>query len=285
MRNKLFALCLVLACAFSASAQTLTFTAGLAEVATSTTKNDLYNPDDLYFIYNTSTGGFEARLVETRAVVYAANISTVTISGLSTAASKLTWLENTHVKANSGIYNILVPKDGLAVRYRVSGKRTELSGRYTMNQSSLWNGHLDSVKTASTDTTSALRLAALRKMVRRGTTTNISNSTSGVATIAAGAAAGASPTVTIDGDNLSGEITINTGSSTTTTGIIATITFPVACPNKCYLFLEESGAASALEDNDVSVTTTTSTAVLSASGNALTASTNNFKWFYHRVCR
>jgi hypothetical protein len=285
MKNKFFALCLMFAWASTLTAQTLTFTAGLAEVSTSTTKNDLYNSDELYYIYNTSTGGFEARLVETRAIVYAANISTVTISGISTAAAKITWLENTHVKANTGVYNVLVPKNGLSVRYRVSVKKAELAGRYSMGKSPLWYGHIDSVKTSESDNSTALRLAALRKMVRPGVTTNLSNSTSGLATIVAGAAAGTGPTVSIDGDNLSGEITINTGSSTTTTGIIATITFPVACPNKCYLFLEESGAASALEDNDVSVTTTSNTGVLSASGNALTASTNNFKWFYHRICR
>jgi len=277
MKN-LFTLAALLLC-ISLSAQTLTLTAGMAEVA-GTAKTQLYPLNDLYFIYNSSTGGFEARTVEGRLVVYAANISTVTISGASTAAQKITYIENTHVRANTGVYQVFVPRNGVAVRYRSGDKRVDLLGRFSDGVNPLWYGHIDSVKTASTDTTSALRLTALRLAVRSGQTSLLVGNNTKAATIAAGAAAGASPTLSITGNGLSGEITINTGSTTTTTGVIATITLPVAFPNGCRVALTPSSDVAAAGITRVFVTTTASTFVLNASGTALTASTNGYKYFY-----
>lgn len=277
--RKILALFGALAIALSLSAQTLTILAGSAEVATST-KNQLYSVKDLYFIYNPTTGGFEARDIENRAVVYAANISTVTIAGLSTAASKIAYIENTHVRANntSG-YQMLVPKDGIAVRYRTSGKYTELLGRYTEDAKPLWYGHLDSVKTATADTTSALRLTALRKIVRGSTPLLIGN-TANAPTIAVGAAAGSGGAAAITGTALSGEIDIDTGSSTTTTGILATVTLPVPYPNKCIVTIKGSNTFGSTMEGRISVSSTGSTFVLNANGTAVTASTADLKLFY-----
>lgn len=226
-RKSIFGILALSLLAFSLTAQTLTITAGSAEVASSGVKNHLYALEDLYFQYNKNTEVFEARLVENRSSVYKANISTVTISGASSAAQKLAWLENTHLRANTAQFNNLVPKTGIAVRYNVSGKATSLYGRYAKGETPLWTGHADSIKTAATDTTTALRLTALRKIVRGATPILVGNNVN-TATIAAGAAAGSGATVAITGNQLSGEITVNTGSSTTTTGVLATVTLPVA---------------------------------------------------------
>lgn len=265
--------------ALCASAQTLTLTAGSAEVA-GAAKNQLYPLSSLYFSYNTDTDVFEAFEVETRNSVYKANISTVTISGVSTAAGKIAWIENTHVKANTGLYNHLVPKNGIVMRYRSSNKFTEIYGRVSEGKKALWAGHLDSIKTASTDSTSALRLTALRKIVRGATPQLVGNNVN-AATIAAGAAAGTSPTVSITGNGLSGEIDIDTGGSTTTTGVIATITLPVAFPNGSRVVITPSTSFAATMVARVFVNSTASAFTLNAAGTAVTASTADLKFFYH----
>lgn len=269
---------LALTLAMSAYAQTLTLTAGSAEVSGSA-KNQLYPLSSLYFSYNTDTDVFEAIEVETRNTVYKGAISTVTISGVSTASGKIAWLENTHVKANTGLYNHLVPRDGINIRYRSSNKFTELFGMDKEMKKALWSGHLDSIKTGSTDSTSALRLTALRKIVRGATPQLVGNDTK-APTIAAGAGAGTSPTVSITGNGLSGEIDIDTGSSTPTTGVIATITLPQAYPNGCRVVITPSTSFAATMVARVFVNTTSSTFTLNAAGTAVTASTADLKFFY-----
>lgn len=275
---KKFLLLVGLALAIGANAQTLTLTAGAAEVS-GAAKNQLYPLNTLYFSYNTDTDLFQAFEVETRNEVYRGAISTVTISGVSTASGKVAWIENTHVKANTGDFNHLLPKDGIALRYRSSNKFAEIFGRITEGKKPLWSGHLDSVKTASTDSTTALRLTALRKIVRGATPQLVGNNTA-AATIAAGAAAGTGPTVSITGNGLSGEIDIDTGSSTTTTGVIATITLPAAFPNGCRVVITPSSSFAATMVSRVFVGTTASTFTLNAAGTAVTASTADLKFHY-----
>lgn len=268
----------VLFAALCASAQTLTLTAGSAEVSGSA-KNQLYPLGNLYFVYDSDDDKFQAFDVETRSLVYDANISTVTISGVSTAAAKVLWIENTHLKCNAGTKHTLIPKNGIAVRYRSSNKFTEVYGRYSESKKALFAGHLDSIKTYSTDSTSALRLTALRKIVRGATPQLIGNNVQ-AATIAAGAAAGSSPTVSITGNGLSGEIDIDTGSSTTTTGVIATVTLPVAFPNGCRVVITPSTSFAATMVARVFVNTTAGAFTLNAAGTAVTASTADLKFFY-----
>ena len=263
--------------ALCASAQTLTITAGSAEVSGSA-KNQLYPLRSLFFNYNTETDKFEAFQTETRDKVYEANISTVTISGQSTAANKIAWLENTHLKCNNGVYNILVPKDGIAVRYRSSNKYTELFPAISEGKKALFSGPLDSIKTASTDSTSALRLTALRKIIR-GATPQLVGNNDKAATIAAGAAAGSSPTISVTGNGLSGEITLTTGTTATTTGVLCTLTLPAAFPNGARVIITASNTNAAVHIARVFATTTSGTVVLNASGTALSDATA-YKWFY-----
>lgn len=275
MKNVFTALALVFA--LSASAQTLTLTAHSAEVS-GAAKNQLYGLNTLYFAYNTDTDLFEAFEVETRNKVYSGAVSTVTISGVSTAAGKIAWIENTHVKCNTGLFNHLVPKDGLLLRYRTSGKAAEIFGRISEGKKALWAGHLDSIKTASTDSTTALRLTALRKIVRGSTPQLVGNNVN-AATIAAGAAAGASPTIAVTGNGLSGEITLTTGTTATTTGVLCTVTLPVAFPNGARVSITASDSDAAVHVARVFATTTASTVVLNAAGTALSDATQ-YKWFY-----
>lgn len=279
MKKQILAL-LFLFTAAMAFGQTLTITPTYVESSTSTTRNNFYCLDDVYFIYNTSTGGFEARDADTRQVLYAANISTVTITGTSTAAEKLAYLEYTHVKCvtTGGVYNSFIPKSEVDYLYKASDKKIEL--RSGPDQVPLWYGHVDSVKTSSSASNTSLRLADLRKFRDLGQPTlKAQVGSTGTATIAAGAGAGSSPTIAISGGGLTGEITLTSGSSPTTTGVIATITLPVTFPTGCRVLLFPSNDNAAAHIARVYATGTTTTAVITASGTALGGATA-YKWSY-----
>lgn len=72
-------------------------------------------------------------------------------------------------------------------------------------------------------------------------TTHLTGTTS-VPTIAAGAGAGTSPTVSIAGNDLAGEITITTGSAPTAAGTIVTVTYNTAYGAAPYISLTRSSA-------------------------------------------
>jgi hypothetical protein len=100
----------------------------------------------------------------------------------------------------------------------------------------------------------------------------------GAPTIAAGAAAGTSPSgvnVSAWSNDIVGQINFTTGSSPTTTGVIATVTFNktwVTAPKNVILSPANAAAVAAMADLFVSSITTT-TFVISASGSALTGAT------------
>jgi hypothetical protein len=79
-------------------------------------------------------------------------------------------------------------------------------------------------------------------------TVNHLNSFGPVPTVAAGAAAGASPTVAIVGSDVAGQLNITTGTTTTTNAILATITFGTAmkAPPKAVIITPNNAATKGL---------------------------------------
>lgn len=103
-------------------------------------------------------------------------------------------------------------------------------------------------------------------------------------TIAAGAAAGSSPTVTLstNSNDHSGQINITTG-TIPTTGVEATITFVIANTTAPFCTLRAANAATALVDNGTTMvfpSTTTTTLVINSGTAALTLSTA-YSWVYN----
>lgn len=101
-------------------------------------------------------------------------------------------------------------------------------------------------------------------------------------TIAAGAGAGTSPTVSIAGNDISGEISVTTGTLPTVSAVVATITFNVAYTAAPYVVLQASNAstgllAGAAKSYVGSRSTTTFTVDAGATG--LVGSTA-YKWTY-----
>ena len=247
------------------TAQTLTINAHTAEVSSSQ-KNDIYPLEALYFSYNSATGVFTANRVDNRNAVFTSDVTNVTSTGDTTAAMKIATLTGSHLKAIKGTITTLVPKRGVSVLYKSSGKGLEIQAVGASKLPPIWAGHADSVKFSAADSTTTLRLAALRKI----------NAPSGdaVPTAAVGAAAGTgSPTVTLVGGAAAGRITLTTGTSPTTTGVLATITLPVKHPTGCFVTLTPADSDAAAHVARVFVTSTTTTFVLNASGTALSAAT------------
>jgi len=247
------------------TAQTLTINAHTAEVSSSQ-RNDIYPLEALYFTYNSTTGVFTANRVDNRNSVFSSDVTNVTSTGDTTAAMKIATLTGSHLKAVKGAVTTLLPKTGVNVLYKSSGKALEIQALGARNSVPLWAGHADSVKFTTADSTTTLRLAALRKI----------NSPSGDAlpTVAVGAAAGSgSPTVTLVGGATAGRITLTTGTSPTTTGVLCTVTLPTKHPTGCFVTLTAADADAGAHIARVFVTSTTTTFVLNASGTALTQAT------------
>lgn len=247
------------------TAQTLTINAHTAEVSSSQ-RNDLYPLEALYFTYNSASGVFTASRIDNRNSVFTSDVTNVVSAGDADAAAKIATITGTHLKAVKGTVTTLIPKAGVNALYKSSGKVLELQALGASKVPPIWSGHADSLKFTAADSTTALRLAALRKINAPGG--------DAVPTAAVGAAAGTgSPTATLVGGASAGRITLTTGTSPTTTGVLATITLPVKHPTGCFVTLTAGDADAAAHVARVFVTGTTTTFVLNASGTALSAAT------------
>lgn len=103
--------------------------------------------------------------------------------------------------------------------------------------------------------------------------------------IAAGAGAGTSPTVSVTGSDLAGEITVTTGTLPTgTNATIVTLTFTAAYGTAPSVVLTPSNAITAVLSGvtQTFVNSTTTTFLLKSGTTALTASTT-YKWMYHVI--
>jgi hypothetical protein len=100
-------------------------------------------------------------------------------------------------------------------------------------------------------------------------------------TIAAGAGAGTSPTVSIAGTDQSGVITVTTGTLPTASATVATITYNFAYPNATYPVLMPANSSTALLSGATMVFTTggTTTFVITGGTTGLTAATT-YSWYY-----
>lgn len=148
----------------------------------------------------------------------------------------------------------------------------------------------------STNSTAALTVTATQT-IGIGTTTPRNSSTldvngitavaqlvgnSGAPTVAVGAGAGSGATASIAGTNLAGVVTVSTGTSTTGSSVLATITFNGTlgtAPQGCTLFPRNANAVGQVA---MVYTTAPSTTIwtISVGGSAIPASTTSFIWSY-----
>lgn len=265
---------LLLLFAFMSSglASSVTITANGAEVvATGYTTRELYPLQDLLIITKTATDAFEIQIAETRSKVWGGDIDSVTISGASTAGDKWAFLSTLMLQASTtNGYIAWIGRNNLNFYFKTSTNRLDV--KYGSNRQPLWFGHIDSLKANRTSVT----MAYLR-LINRYKAQDCLPSTS-VATIAAGAAAGSSPTVAVTGDAFSGSISVTTGTSATT-GTLATVTLKITAPTGTRITLCATGDNSTAHVARVKAAGTTTTLVLSVPATALSDATA-YTWNY-----
>lgn len=279
MKHLLFALSLLFAFSVSTTAQTLTINAHTAEVYSSQ-KNFFFPINALYFTYNSTSGKFEAKEVISRNTVFSSDVTNVEVDGDDSTDIVLAFIRNTHVKAVLGTTSTFLPKKGSSFQYKSSNSKLEVYGLENRKEPALWAGHIDSLKISDDDDDTNDRLSAIREY-NDLTQARVSQIyTDGDSPdVAAGAAAGASPSVSLTGTGVAGKITLTTGTTAVSTGVLATITLPVTFPNGCFVTLTPGNATTAVQVARMFATTTAGTFVLNASGTALSDSTP-YIWYY-----
>lgn len=266
------AIALLLMFAFGASASSVTITANGAEVVATPgqTFSDgnsrvIYPLQDLLIITRPSTDGFEIKIAETQSKVWGGDIDSVTIAGATTDGDKWAFLCTLMLQGcTTNGYICWMGRNNLEFNYKASNSRVEV--KYGRNRQPLWFGHLDSLKANRVSMT-----LAYMRLLNRYKAEDCLPSTS-VATIAAGAAAGSSPTVAVTGDAFSGSISVTTGTSATT-GTLATVTLKITAPTGTRISLTPTNANACLHVARWYAAGTTTTLVITTPATALSDAT------------
>ena len=269
---------LMLMAIMPAMATTIVINPVTAEVVSTSFKvRTMYDANELIYIYRSSTSGFEVQLKSTRSKIFGGIVDSVTITGGSTTALKLAQLRLFFLETTTTTgYRSFIGRGNLKWEFTTATNVLRLNS--TSNNQMQWFGHIDSLQVSGVSG-AANKLAWLRATGNRPYQVGqLSGGT--VATIAAGAAAGASPTVAVTGNGVAGEITITTGSSTTATGVLVTVTLPITAPTGNRVTLTASNDNGAAAISQVFATATTSTIVLNGRGTPLTAGGTVYKYFY-----
>lgn len=266
-------LLMLFAFASPAAATSVTINQHTAEVITTTTRS-LYKLQELVLIYRASTDAFEVQQAETRNKLWGGDVDSVTISGASTTAAKLAFLRTLMLEATTtGGYRVFVGRSDVEYFYNTSTNRLDL--KYGKNKQPLWFGAADSLQSGPSG--AAAKVAFLR-LINKWRSQDCLPTTS-VATIAAGAAAGTSPTVTVTGDAFRGSITVTTGTSCTT-GTLATVTLKITAPTGTNPVITPASDAATLHVARWKCTGTTTTLVITVPATALSDATA-YTWNYH----
>lgn len=259
-----------------AQASTVTVSANGAEVvATGYTTREFYALQDLMFIHRASTDGFEIQVTETRSKIWGGDIDSVLVTGISNdsagAVAKRAFFRTLMLEATTtNGYRVFIGRNNLEYYFKTSNNRLDV--KYSRNKQPLWFGHIDSLKCNGTSAT----LAYLRTL-NRYRAQDCLPSTS-VATIAAGAAAGSSPTVSVTGDAFSGSISVTTGTSATT-GTLATVTLKITAPTGTRISLTGTNDNTCLHAVRWRGSGTTTTLVITVPATALSDATT-YTWNY-----
>lgn len=275
MKNLLFLLLFFLSYTYG-NAQTIAITpTSLEVIGASAVSRAFYDLDDVYLRYKTGTlTVYEAA---TGTQLFSGDTSEVTITGAShwgAKAAKLTlWYQ--HVTKTDG-YRYWVPKRGVQLVYKTSDTGVKFVNAYTKRQ--ILNTVLDSVKISGVTTVSNLLTYLRGQYFLEGTRDRVG--LPNTPTIAAGAAAGSSPTIAVAGTGTDFKVTLTTGTTATNSGVLWTVTLPVTYPTGTIVTLTNGDSDSAAHTVRVFTTSTVSTVVLNATAIALSDATQ-YVWNAH----
>lgn len=256
-----------------ALAQTVTVSPTSVVIANTSPAGNVIKPlESCYFAYKTTDSTFQV-FDERNIKIFDSDCDDLTtVAADSTTALKI-----------ARIAKYCLPVRTSSTWYYYFPKGGDLTYTATTEKVRLKNGRLDftfqidSITGGTYDTTTALLLTFLKNEFNRPANLQLS-SAGGASTIAAGAAAGSSPTVSVSGNAVAGTITISTGTSAAT-GVLATVTLPVTFQNGCTAVLTPADSDAAAAAAKIFVTSTSSTVVINVGTSALADSTQ-FKWTY-----
>jgi hypothetical protein len=261
---------------FAAQAQTLTITPSSVEVITAGAKTrTFYALDDVYF-QNTYTGGFTVRDAASGSTLFSGDTSEVTMSGASSWAAKHALLDAYCIRVP---YDTLqhpinyLPRKGVNFLYKNSDATVKVV--HSRSKNTIWSGTLASMVDGATASNA---LIWIRTVLQRdgGRSAQIIGP---AATIASGAAAGASPTVAMSAGPTSGAITLTTGTTATTTGNLCVVTLPHAYDTMFVTVTAGNTIAATHVARVFWEQLTTTTFALKAAGTALSDATA-YKWSF-----
>ena len=275
MKNLFFLLLLSLAATF-AQAQTAALTpTSLEVIGASGVTRSFYDLDEVYLKYKTGTVTiYEAA---TGNQLFTGDTTAFTVTGAtiwSARAAKLgNWYQ--HVTKTDG-YRYWIPKRGVQLVYKTSDTSVKLVHAETKKL--LISTALDSVKISGVTTVTNI-LAYLRaQYFLEGDRDRLG--LPNTPTVAAGAAAGSSPTVAIAGTGTDFKVTLTTGTTALNSGVLFTVTLPVTYPTGTIVTITNGDSDSATHTVRVFTTSTTSTVVLNAITTALSDATA-YVWNFH----
>jgi len=221
--KKLILLVITAITVITANAQTIAITpTSLEVIGASAVTRAFYDLDDVFISYKTGT--VKVYEAATGNQLFTGDTSEVSVTGAShwgAKAAKFTlWYQ--HVTHTNG-YRYWIPKRGVQAVYKTSDTSVKLV--HGITKKVLIATALDSVKISGITTVSNILTYLRGQYFQEGSRDAMG--LPNTATIAAGAAAGASPTVAIVGSGTAGKITLTTGTTATTTGVLCTVTLPV----------------------------------------------------------
>lgn len=257
-----------------AMAQTVTVSPTAVVITNTSPSGNVIKPlESCYFVYKSTDSTFQV-YDERNVRIFNSDCDDLTTeSGDSTTALKVARIAAycLPVRITSAWYYYF-PKGG-DLTYTATNEKVRL------NKNKLdFTFQIDSITAGVNDSTTALKLTWLKNNFNR--TPNLQLfSAGGAATIAAGAAAGSSPTVAVSGNGVAGTMTITTGTSATT-GALATITLPVSFPNGVTAVLTPGDADAAGVAAKIFITSTTGSAFIVNVGTAALADATEYVWHY-----
>ncbi len=259
-----------------AQAQTIAVTPSSIEViGASAVTRAFYDLDDCYLKYKTGTVTLYEAATGTQ--LFSGDTSEVSITGAShwgAKAAKLTaWYQ--HCTKTDG-YRYWLPKRGVKVVYKTSDTSVKLVHAVTNKQ--LLATALDSVKISGITTVSNILTYLRGQYFLEGSRDRLG--LPNTPTIAAGAAAGSSPTIAVAGTGTDFKVTLTTGTTALSSGVLCTVTLPVSYPTGTIVTVTNADADAAAHAVRVFTTSTVSTVVLNATGSALTDATQ-YVWNFH----
>jgi len=268
MKNLILLFSLCLAATF-VEAQTVALTpTSLEVIQSSSATRAFYDLDDVYWKYKTGTVTLYEAATGTQ--LFSGDTTAMSVTGAShwgAKAAKLTaWYQ--HVTKTDG-YRYWIPKRGVQLVYKTSD--TSVKMVHGATKKLLIATALDSVKINGVTTVANLLTYLRGQYYLEGDRDRVG--LPNTPTVAAGAAAGSSPTVTIAGTGTDFKVTLTTGTTALNSGVLFTVTLPVTYPTGTVATCTNGDSDSATHTVRVFTTSTVSTVVQNAITTALSDAT------------